>query len=80
MKNSSDGLDLIKLRSTVNEIELSMMKEILEDNNIPFIIKDHGPGGHMRIIGRKSLYGTDVMIDKRDFDRANALLESISIE
>ncbi len=80
MKNNSNDLDLIKLRSTVNEIELNMIKDILEDNNIPFIIKDYGPGGHMRIIGGSSLYGTDVMIDKGDFDRANSLLESISIE
>lgn len=80
MKNNSDGLDLINLRSTVDEIELNMIKDILKDNGIPYIIKDHGPGGHMRIIGGSSLYGTDVMIDKRDFERANALLESISIE
>lgn len=80
MKDDKGKLNLIKLRSTSNEIELSMIKEILADNGIPYIIKDHGPGGHMRIIGGSSLYGTDIMIDKTDFDRANRLLESISID
>ena len=79
MKRKNDEVNIIKLRSTSNEMELNMMKAILDDNNIPYIIKNHGAGGHMRIIGGRSLFGTDVMVEENDFDRANDLLESISI-
>ena len=79
MKNNKDGINIIKLRSTSDEIQLNMIKAILDDNNIPYIIKNHGAGGHMRIIGGRSLFGTDVMVEENDFDRANDLLESISI-
>lgn len=73
-------VNLIKLRSVSNEMELRMIKEILNDNNIPYIIRDYGPGGHMRIIGGGSIFGTDVMVDEDDYDKGNNLLESISIE
>lgn len=80
MRNNADDVNIIKLRSISNEMELGMIKEILEDNRIPYIIKDYGPGGHMRIISGGSLYGTDVMVEEDDFDKANSLLESISID
>ena len=80
MKKNNDEVNIIKLRSTSNEMELSMIKAILDDNNIPYLIKNHGAGGHMRIIGGSSLFGTDVMVAEDDFDAANSLLESISIE
>ncbi len=78
--NKKDNIDIVKLRSISNEMELSMIKEILDDNSIPYIVKDHGAGGYMRIIGGISMFETEVMVEKSDFDRANSLLESISIE
>lgn len=80
MSHKEADVNLIKLRSITNEMELGMIKNILDDNRIPYIIRDYGPGGHIRIIGGGSIFGTDVMVDKEDFDRANDLLESISIE
>lgn len=75
-----DKINLIKLRSTINEVELSMIKEILSDNHIPYIAKDNGAGGYMRIIAGNSVYGTDIMVDEENYDKANKLLESINIE
>ncbi len=80
MGDSKDGISLVKLRSVSDGIVLSMIKAILDDNDIPYIIKDKGAGGYMRIMAGMSSFGADVMIAKRDFDRANSLLESISIE
>lgn len=80
MTNNEDNINLIKLRSVTNNMELAMIKEILTDNDIPYIIKDYGPGGHMRIIGGGSIFGTDVMVNEEDFEDANILLESISID
>lgn len=46
MNNNMDNINIIKLRSISNEIELDMIKAILGDNNIPYIVKDHGAGGN----------------------------------
>ncbi|MFY9482640.1 MAG: DUF2007 domain-containing protein [Tissierellaceae bacterium] len=81
MRDSGNDLKLIKLRSVKNEMELNLIKEILNDNNIPYIVEDHGPGGHMRIIGgSSSLFGSDIMVKDDDYDDAVELLESIGIE
>nr|WP_300005863.1 DUF2007 domain-containing protein [Tissierella sp.] len=80
MGDNKDEVKLIKLRSTSNEMELNMMKAILDDNHIPYIMKNHGAGGHMRIIGGSSFFGTDLMIEEGDYEIANGLLESIRIE
>lgn len=80
MRNNADDINIIKLRSISNEIELGMIKEILKDNNIPYIVKDYGSGGYMRIISGGSLFGTDIMVKEADFDKANSLLESINID
>lgn len=80
MSKNIDEIKLIKLRSVSNEIELGMVKAILDENSIPYIVKDHGPGGHMRLIGGVSLFGTDIMVAQADVDRANSLLESIIVD
>ena len=79
MKNNVENVNIIKLRSISNEIELGMIKEILDDNNIPYIIKNHGSGGYIRIITGGSSFATDVMVKESDFDKSNNLLESIGL-
>lgn len=70
----------VKLKSISNEIELAMIKEILADNNIPYIIKEYGAGGYMRIISGGSLFSGDIIVSKFDLDKANDLLESLNIK
>ncbi len=77
--NNKDKINLRKLRSVTNEIELGMIKEILEDNNIPYILKDKGSGAYMRIITGSSPFSTEIMVEESEFDKANKILESISI-
>lgn len=80
INNNANDINIIKLKSTPNEIELSMIKGILEDNNIPYIVRDHGTGGHMRIMTGGSLFGTDIMVEEADFGKAKKLLESIGMD
>ena len=77
--NNKDKINLRKLRNVTNEIELGMIKEILEDNNIPYILKDKGSGAYMRIITGSSPFSTEIMVEESEFDKANKILESISI-
>lgn len=41
---NADKINIIKLRSTSNEMKLGMIKAILGDNEIPYIVKNHGLG------------------------------------
>lgn len=79
MKKKSDDVNIVKLKGIENEMELDIIKSILEDNNIPYIIRDYGMGGHMRILSGTSVYSTDVMVSEEDFNKSKDLLESISI-
>lgn len=79
MNKNADDINIVKLRSISNEVELGIIKAILDDNNIPYIVKDYGSGGHMRIITGSSPFNTDIMVEEADFDKANSLLESIGI-
>ncbi len=80
MGNNDGQVKIVKLRSISNEMELSMIKEILDDNDIAYMVKDHGAGGYMRIIGGSSLFETDVMVAESNLDKANELLKSIFID
>ena len=79
MTNNEEKLKLKKLRSVSNDIELNMIKGILEDNKIQYIIKDYGPGGHMRIIAGGSPYAADIMVEESDLDEAMDLLKLINL-
>lgn len=79
MKNMDD-VKLTKLVSISNELEFRMIKELLSQNNIPYLVKDDGAGGYMRIIGGSSIFGTDIMVNEVDFEKAHDLLESLSID
>ncbi|MGJ0845051.1 DUF2007 domain-containing protein [Tissierella praeacuta] len=78
-KQSSE-IDLVLLRTTNNNFELGIIKGILDDNNIPYIVKNYGAGGYMRIISGDSSYRTDILVEKSDYNQANEILEQITFE
>jgi hypothetical protein len=51
-----------------------MITSILEDNKIPYIIKNKGSGSYMRIITGSSPFKTDILVEKRSFDKAYELI------
>lgn len=64
-----------KLLITVNnEYELGVISSILKGNDIPFITKDNGTGGYMRIYSGSSMYGTDIFVREDCMDKANDLI------
>lgn len=72
-----DSIELVLLMNANNDFELNMARSVLEDNNIPYIIKDRGAGGYMRIIGALPVFNSDIYVERASFDRAAELLESI---
>ena len=73
-------LELVVLKFINNEYELQLTKSLLEDNEIPFIIKDQGSGGYMRIIGGSSMYKTEVLVAESMFEKAKAILDDVFLE
>ncbi len=71
---SIDGLEV--LTTAHNEIELSILRSILEGEGIPFMTQDRGSGGLVRIITGNSLYGTDIYVLPDDLERATEILEA----
>ena len=73
-ENDSNEINTVVLRTSNDNIELSMIKELLDQNQIPYIIKEQGIGGYMRIISGSSLYGTDILVEESVFEKADAII------
>lgn len=73
-EKGSNEINPVLLRTTNNNIELNIIKEVLEQNEIPYIVKDHGIGGYMRIISGDSIYGTDILVEESQIERAESLI------
>ena len=71
---SIDGLAV--LTTAHNEIELSVLRSILEGEEIPYMTQDRGSGGLVRIITGNTLYGTDIYVLPADLERATEILDA----
>jgi len=62
------------LITAANEVELGLITVILNKNEIPFITKDKGAGGYMRVYTGASIWGTDILVSEADYDKATDLI------
>lgn len=76
----SNDIDLVLLKTINNNYELDIIKSILEDNNIPYIIRDYGAGGYMRVAYGSSIYRTDIMVEKSTFEQAKEIIDQITLD
>lgn len=72
-----DKVELVLLRSLVDNYEMDLVSGLLEEANIPFIVKERGSGGYMKIIGGSSVFGTDIYVDKEAYEKAEEVLDVI---
>lgn len=77
-EKSGDKIELVLLRSTNDNYQINLIKGLLEDANIPYIIKERGSGGYMKIIGGISVFGTDIYVDKTTVEKAEEILGTFS--
>lgn len=73
--NSEGSIELVLLASPNTEYELSVIKSLLEENNIPYIIRDKGIGGYMRIVTGGSMFGTEILVEKSQLEQSLHILE-----
>lgn len=69
------ALELALLASVSSDFQLAMIKGILEDSSIPYIINDRGGGSSTRLYFGSSIFGTDILINKIDYEKAKELID-----
>lgn len=72
--HSEEGMEL--LTTAHDDVELSILKAILEDEKIPCLTKDRGSGSSVRIITGYSTYGTDILVPTKYLDAAREMLDA----
>ncbi len=84
MKDFLFGLDgsakhdenLELLTTVYDNVELSVLRSILEGENIPYMIRERGSGSSVRIITGFSMFGTDIFVPKTIVGEAKELLDA----
>ncbi len=67
--------------TTVYDIAiLGMVRGLLEDANIPYLVHERATGSAMRIMTGFSLYGTDIFVPKAAEEAARDLIAGINTD
>jgi len=66
-----------ELLTTVHDnVELSVLRSILEGENIPYMIRERGSGSSVRIIAGYTMFGTDIFVPSAVAQQARELLDA----
>ncbi len=76
----SDGEDVSLLITVYDVAVLGIVRGMLEDENIPYLVRERGTGSAMRIIIGFSHFGTDVYVPTSALEIAKALVAGIEDE
>ena len=84
MKDFLFGLDgsakhdenLELLTTVYDNVELSVLRSVLEGENIPYMIRERGSGSSVRIITGFTMFGTDIFVPKAIIEQAKEVLDA----
>ena len=65
---------LLLLTTVYDNVELAIIRSILEGAEIPYLVKERGAGSSVKIIMGYSMCGTDIFVRKEDLDTAAELI------
>jgi hypothetical protein len=71
-----EAMKPVKLVNVTNHIDAGIIMNLLLNNDIPCFKKDKFLGGYMNLYMGYSVYGEDIYVDERDYEKA---LDIISI-
>lgn len=77
-KSNLNDIEMVILKTVVDNYDLNIVRNLLEEQDIPYILNEKGPGGYMKIISGSSLYGTDILVENSQFEKAKAILDEFS--
>lgn len=75
--NISENTQPIKIGSFSNAIDAGIIMELLADNQIPCYKKSQGAGGYMNIYMGYSVFGEDIYVSQKDYQRAKELISNL---
>ena len=64
------------LTTVHNQVELSIVRSILEGEEIPYQTRQRGSGGAVTVIAGYSMFGTDIFVPKAMLEHAQEVLEA----
>ncbi len=64
------------LTTVHDNVELSIVRSILDGENIPYRVRERGSGGVVRVIAGYSMYGTDIFVPADMLESATELLDA----
>ena len=73
----SDGDDVSHLITVYDVAVLGIVRGMLEDENIPYLVRERGTGSAMRIITGFSMFGTDVYVPTEAYETAKGLVAGL---
>ena len=65
-----------RLPTVPDHAEMAIVCGRPEDEGIPYLTKDRGSGGAVRVIAGYSMYGTDISVPEEKYDDAVAVLDA----
>ena len=76
----SDGDEVSHLITVYDVAVLGIVRGLLEDADIPYLVRERGTGSAMRIMTGFSLFGTDVFVPANALDVAKGLIAGLEDE
>ena len=73
----SDGDEVSHLITVYDVAVLGIVRGMLEDENIPYLVRERGTGSAMRIITGFSMFGTDVYVPTEAYETAKDLVAGL---
>ena len=67
---------IVLLTSVHDEVEKNLICGILEEEEIPFLVKDRGSGEAVRILAGFSMFGCDIYVPEELLEQASELLDA----
>ena len=78
LDNARDmGEELPLLASFFDPVSLAIAEEMLQEAEIPYLKKERGCGGAVRILTGYQSFGTDLLVAPADLEKAASLMEAL---
>ena len=74
------GEDVVLLTTVYDVAMLGMVRGLLEDAEIPYLVHERATGSAMRIMTGFSMYGTDIFIPQAAEETARDLIAGLNLD
>lgn len=71
----SENKEPILLISLSDDIQVALVKEMLRDNDIPTLVRDHLLGGYMKVVMGFSGFYKDIYVSEDNYKAAKEIID-----